>query len=101
MLMILRLSVLQKMRLIILKRAMCLFGIVWVNLVKPMLPPKGKYLDPLELMFNNLKEHYVCPAFPNDGSDLSFTTLNDIVSNYMLNVTLLVLPEFFRAHANG
>ena len=28
------------------------------------LPPKGKYFNPLELLFNDLKTHYIRPKFP-------------------------------------
>ena len=35
------------------------------------LPPKGKYFDPVELLFNDLKSHYIRPAFPRNGEKLT------------------------------
>ncbi len=31
------------------------------------LPPKGKYLIPVELLFNDLKNHYIRPQFQENG----------------------------------
>lgn len=65
------------------------------------LPPKGKYLNPLELLFNDLKKHHIRPQFPNTGRDLSKTELETIIENYMENVAPTNLSKFFRARANG
>ena len=32
------------------------------------LPPKGKYFNPIELLFNDLKSHYIRPNFPKTGN---------------------------------
>jgi hypothetical protein len=64
------------------------------------LPPKGKYLNPLELLFGDLKEHYIRPQFPNTGRDLSKVKLERIIKNYMDNVAPTTLG-FFRQRANG
>ena len=34
------------------------------------LPPKGKYFNPLELLFNDLKSHYLRPKFLQNGKPL-------------------------------
>ena len=31
------------------------------------LPSKGKYFNPIELLFNDLKSHYIRPNFPKNG----------------------------------
>ena len=65
------------------------------------LPPLGKYLDPLELLFNDLKEHFIRPHFHGDGRNLTMDELNVIIHNYMTNVAPQSLPGFFRKRANG
>ena len=35
------------------------------------LPPKGKYFNPLELLFNDLNQHDIRPNFPKNGRPLS------------------------------
>jgi transposase len=65
------------------------------------LPPKGKYLNPLELLFSDLKEHYIRPQFPRSGRDLSKKELKGIIRNYMDNLAPRNLYKFFRARANG
>jgi transposase len=65
------------------------------------LPPKAKYFNPLELLFNDLKSHYIRPAFPGNGEKLSYDTLHDIIERYMDEHAPAALPGFFSARANG
>ena len=41
------------------------------------LPPKGKYCNPIELLFNDLKSHHIRPNFPQNGQNLSKSKLFD------------------------
>ena len=41
----------------------------WRN--NKFLPPKGKYFNPLELLFNDLKSHYLRPIFATQIEDYS------------------------------
>lgn len=67
-----------------------------------MLPPFGKWLDPVELLFHDLKEHYIQPAYPADtGDQLSYEEIAAIVDNYMNDIAPIKLPGFFRSRANG
>jgi transposase len=65
------------------------------------LPPYCPYLNPIELLFHDLKDHYVRPSFHRDGSLLTFEEVEAIVRNYCNNVAPNVLPGFFSARANG
>lgn len=65
------------------------------------LPPLGKYLDPLELLFNDLKEHYIRPKFPVQGQNLRKEELEEIIGDYMSNEAPRTLPGFFTRRANG
>ena len=65
------------------------------------LPPKGKYFNPLELLFNDLKSHYIRPAYPGNGQKLDYDTLKRIIEQYMNERAPTTLPGFFRARANG
>jgi hypothetical protein len=65
------------------------------------LPPKGKYLNPLELLFGDLKEHYIRPQFPPSGRELSKKELKAMIRNYMEQQAPINLPKFFRKRANG
>ncbi len=49
------------------------------------LPPKGKYLNPVELTFNDLKIHYIRPQFSENGENLSQRKLKAIIKAYMKN----------------
>jgi hypothetical protein len=66
-----------------------------------MLPPYGKLLDPVELLFNDLKSHYLQPAFPKSGEDLSFEKIRSLIRKYMKDEAPKKLPGFFRARATG
>lgn len=61
------------------------------------LPPKGKYLDPMELLFNDLKEHYLRRPFRQH----TFRSLKMVIKGYMDHIAPRTLPGFFRARANG
>lgn len=65
------------------------------------LPPKGKYFDPMELLFNDLKSHYIRPARPGNGKTHTYDELYVIIDKYMTERAPIVLPGFFDARANG
>ena len=65
------------------------------------LPPKGKYFNPAELLFNDLKNHYIRPAYGKSDKEMSKDKLTRIVRKYMKQVAPAKLPGFFRARANG
>jgi transposase len=65
------------------------------------LPPKAKYLNPLELLFNDLKQHYIRPAFHENGTDMERDEIEEIVTQYMAAQAPKCLPGFFRERANG
>lgn len=64
------------------------------------LPPKGKYFNPIELLNNDLKEHYIRPQRRNDGQNMSKRKLLKIIRYYMTNKASRVLPGFFRKRAS-
>ena len=47
------------------------------------LPPKGKYFNPIELLFNDLKSHHIRPNFPQNGQNLSKSKIRALVRSYM------------------
>ena len=47
------------------------------------LPPKGKYFNPLELLFNDLKQHYIRPNFPKNGRPLSKSKIAGLIRGYV------------------
>ena len=65
------------------------------------LPPKGKYFNPVELLFADLKTHYIRPAYPVHGGKMSFDAIHAIVEQYMRERAPATLPGFFKARANG
>lgn len=65
------------------------------------LPPKGKYFNPLELLFNDLKSHYIRPAFPGNGKNMGRDTLESLIRTYMDERAAAALPGFFKHRANG
>ena len=65
------------------------------------LPPKGKYFNPLELLFNDLKQHYIRPNFPKNGQSLSKSKVASLVRGYVDERASDALPGFFKARANG
>jgi hypothetical protein len=66
-----------------------------------ILPPSGYYFMPLDLLFNDLKEHYIRPSYNKDGTNMSKYKMQSIIKNYMENIAPSKLPGFFRARANG
>ena len=46
------------------------------------LPPKGKYFNPLELLFNDLKQHDIRPNFPKNGRPLSKSKIAGLIRGY-------------------
>ena len=65
------------------------------------LPPKGKYFNPLELLFNDLKTHYIRPKFRKNGVPLSKSEIEELVRAYVEEKAPTTLRGFFRARANG
>ena len=65
------------------------------------LPPKGKYFNPIELLFNGLKSHHIRPNFPKNGKNLSKWKIRALVREYMDERAPSTLPGFFSARANG
>ena len=65
------------------------------------LPPKGKYFNPLELLFNDLKTHYIRPKFRKNGVPLSKSEIEELVRAYVEEKAPATLCGFFRARANG
>ncbi|KAJ4459944.1 hypothetical protein PAPYR_4016 [Paratrimastix pyriformis] len=61
------------------------------------LSPKGKYLDPCELLFNDLKENNL----RRTPRKWDLPTLKVAISRYMRQVAPAHLAGFFRARANG
>ena len=47
------------------------------------LPPYCPYLNPVELLFHDLKDHYIRPSYHRDGSPLQFEEVERIVKNYI------------------
>ena len=65
------------------------------------LPPKGKYFNPLELLFNDLKTHHIRPNFPKNGRPLQKSKIAELVRTYMDERAPTTLSGFFKARANG
>lgn len=65
------------------------------------LPPLAKWLNPMELLFNDLKEHYVRVKFHPDGSPMGEDELKRIINAYMKKQAPMKLPGFFRERASG
>jgi hypothetical protein len=65
------------------------------------LPPKGKYFNPLELLFNDLKQHHIRRNFPKNGQPLSKSKIAALIRGYVDEKAVSVLPGFFQARANG
>ena len=62
---------------------------------------EGKYFNPLELLFNDLKQHYIRPNFPKNGQSLSKSKVASLVRGYVDERASDALPGFFKARANG
>jgi transposase len=65
------------------------------------LPPKGKYCNPIELLFNDLKSHYVRPAFPGNGKNLTKEQIESIIDRYVCEEAARTLPGFFVKRASS
>lgn len=65
------------------------------------LPPKGKYFNPIELLFNDLKCNFIRRKFPKNGQPLSKTKIKNIIRKYCAERAPRTLPGFFKARANG
>lgn len=65
------------------------------------LPPKGKYFNPIELLFNDLKNHHIRPAYGRNSKEMTKYQLSRIIGKYMREVAPVRLPGFFKARANG
>ena len=60
------------------------------------LPPKGKYFNPLELLFNDLKQHYIRPNFPKNGQPLSKSKVASLVRGYVDERASAALPRLLQ-----
>ena len=47
------------------------------------LPPKGKYFNPLELLFNDRKSHYIRPKFLRNGRHLPKSQIEGLIRGYV------------------
>jgi hypothetical protein len=65
------------------------------------LPPKGKYFNPLELLFNDLKSHYIRPKFLQNGQPLPKSQIEGFIREYVDEKAPTTLRGFFSARANG
>lgn len=65
------------------------------------LPPKDKYFNPAELLFNDLKSHYIQPAFLGNGKKLSPDKIRSLFQAYIDEKAAMVLPGFYAEPANG
>ena len=65
------------------------------------LPPKGKYFNPLELLFNDLKSHYIRPKFLRNGQPLPKSQIEGLIREYVDEKAPTTLSGFFSARANG
>ena len=59
--------------------------------------PKDKYFNPLELLFNDLKTHYIRPKFPKNGLPLPKSEIEELVQGYVNEKASNTLRAFFRA----
>ena len=79
----------------------CLKAIEAAGASRLFLPPKGKYWNPVELLNNDLKEHYIRPHYGKREIDMSRDVLRKLIKGYMDNVAPRVLRSFFAKRANG
>jgi hypothetical protein len=61
----------------------------------------ASYLNPLELLFNDLKQHHIRPNFPKNGESLTKSKIAALVRGYMHDRAPTALSGFFKARANG
>ena len=66
--------------------------------VNEVLTSQGKYFNPIELLFNDLKSHHIRPNF---RQNLSKSKIRALVRSYMDERAPSTLPGFFSARANG
>jgi transposase len=65
------------------------------------LPPKGMYLNPVELLFNDLKTNYLSSKMMKLGQNVSFDQVKALIEDYMDNYASTNLSSFFKSRANG
>jgi len=65
------------------------------------LPRLGKYFNPIELLFQDLKSHFIRPSYRGDGVSLSEEKLKNVIKGYMDEQAPSALPGFFARRANG
>ena len=71
------------------------------GVVSKFITPKGTYFNPLELLFNDLKTHYIRPKLPKYGLPLPKSEIEELVQGYVDEKAPTTLRAFFRARANG
>jgi transposase len=65
------------------------------------LPPLGKYADPMELLFNDLKNHYLAPMYDAKGTSIPKAKLSDAIANYMEVQAPKKMAAFWKHRANA
>jgi transposase len=65
------------------------------------LPPKGAWLNPTELLFNDLKTNFLRPKLAEFAETATFDQLASLVAEYMDSIAPTALPGFFAERANG
>lgn len=66
-----------------------------------LLPPKGKYLNPVELLFNHLKQHAIRPYKRRAENEFSLQNLRRILKKYFEELEKRTISSFFTCRANG
>ena len=64
-----------------------------------ILPAPGHYLNPIELLFNDLKELYIKPNHHSNGRELNKEKLETIIKDYAEDHTPAALPGFSSTRA--
>ena len=79
----------------------CARGVQGTWRVNQVPTSKGQVFKPIELLFNDLKSHYIRPNFPTNGKLLSKSKIQALVREYMDETAPSTLPGFFSARATG
>ena len=64
-------------------------------------PPKGKYFNPIELLFNDLKSHHIRQTFHKMGKIYRSRKFERLFVHAWIERASSTLPGFFSARANG
>ena len=66
-----------------------------------LLPPKGKYLNPAELVFNDFKNNVLTRGKRHEKGQMTLRQLRTLTNKYFRNLTSDKLKRFFWKRANG